>query len=163
MFIRKAVLGDLERILEIYSYARILMAQNGNPTQWGTAYPYEHLLIEDIDLGRLYVAVESEIEGVFLMESGPDETYIEIDGEWLNSDEYYVIHRIASSGRVKGVLKTAVDYCLQFCKNIKIDTHEDNKPMQKALEKLGFKRCGTIYVYDDWEGRSPRIAYQLSV
>ena len=36
------------------------------------------------------------------------------------------------------------------------DTHEDNLPMQRVLEKNGFQRCGTIFVEDG----SPRIAYQ---
>ncbi len=164
MIVRKAENKDLSRILEIYAAAREKMAQNGNPTQWGTEYPYEHLLKEDIEIGRLYVVdCNDSVEGVFLMESGPDETYLNIEGEWLNNEPYYVIHRIAASGRVKGVLKTAVDFCLQFCNNVKIDTHKDNITMQTALTKLGFEYCGTIYVLAPWEGRSPRMAYQLSV
>ncbi len=35
MKIRTATILDLERILEIYAYARTFMAQTGNPTQWG--------------------------------------------------------------------------------------------------------------------------------
>ncbi len=164
MIIRKACEKDLERCLEIYEIARQKMRENKNPTQWGESYPYQNLLEEDIKLGRLYVAeFDGNIEGVFLSESGPDDTYIKIDGKWLNNEPYYVIHRIASSGRVKGVLKSAVDFTLKFCKNIKIDTHENNKPMQKALSKLGFVYCGTIYVFADWEGISPRMAYHLSV
>ncbi len=163
MQIRKAEMEDLSAILDIYSNARKTMAQNGNPTQWGTEYPYKHLLEEDILLGRLYVVEQDGVcEGVFLMESGPDETYLEIEGKWLNDKPYYVIHRIASSGRVKGVLKMAVDYTTQFCNNIRIDTHENNIAMQNALSRLGFKPCGTIYVYADWEGKSPRIGYHLS-
>ena len=38
-----------------------------------------------------------------------------------------------------------------------IDTHEKNKTMQHVVEKLGFKRCGIIYIEDG----TPRIAYQL--
>lgn len=33
MKIRTATILDLERILEIYAYARTFMAQTGNPTQ----------------------------------------------------------------------------------------------------------------------------------
>ena len=162
MIIRKAINEDLSRILEIYASARERMASNGNPTQWGTEYPYKHLLEEDIVLGRLYVVEQDGTpEGVFLMESGPDETYLDIEGEWLNQEDYYVIHRIAASGKVKGVLKAAVQYALQFTNNVKIDTHKDNIPMQNALTKLGFKYCGIIYVFAPWEGQSPRMAYQL--
>ncbi len=163
MIIRKALPTDLERCLKIYSDAREFMRENGNPDQWGTEYPYEHLLVEDIKIGRLYVVENNDVvEGVFLMESGPDETYLEIEGEWLNNEPYYVIHRIASSGRVKGIVKAAVDFALQNTKNVRIDTHEKNLTMQAALTKIGFKYCGTIYVFAPWEGRSPRMAYHLS-
>ena len=164
MNVRKATKNDLVRCLEIYEIARQMMRQNGNPTQWGEEYPYKHLLEEDIDIGRLYVVdVDGSVEGVFFMEQGPDETYMQIEGSWLNNELYYVIHRIASSGRAKGVLKSAVEYTKQFSKNIKIDTHEKNTAMQNALAKLGFKYCGIIYVFAPWEGKSPRMAYQLCV
>ncbi len=164
MIIRKALKTDIGRCLEIYADAREFMRANGNPDQWGNEYPYEHLLCEDIELSRLYVAdCDGSVEGVFLMESGPDETYLEIEGEWLNDQPYFVIHRIASSGRVKGIVKKAVDFALKNTKNVRIDTHEKNLTMQKVLENLGFKYCGTIYVFAPWEGRSPRMAYHLSV
>ena len=163
MIIRKAMESDLERCLEIYANAREFMRVNGNPDQWGTEYPYEHLIREDVELGRLYVAdCEGSVEGVFLMESGPDETYLEIEGQWLNDEPYYVIHRIASSGKAKGVVKMAVDFALKNTRNVRIDTHEKNKTMQNVLSKLGFQYCGTIYVFAPWEGKSPRMAYHLS-
>ena len=122
MIIKKATAADLDRCLEIYKNAREYMRQNGNPDQWGTEYPYEHLIVEDIEIGRLYVVdCDGSVEGVFLMESGPDDTYLEIEGEWLNDEPYYVIHRIASSGRVKGVVKAAVDFALKNTKNVRID------------------------------------------
>lgn len=164
MTIRKAIKNDLDRCLEIYSDAREYMRQNGNPDQWGTEYPFDYLIKDDIELGRLYVVdCEGLVEGVFLMESGPDETYSEIEGQWLNDEPYYVIHRIASSGKVKGVVNVAVDFALQNTKNVRIDTHEKNLTMQKVLEKIGFKHCGTIYVYAPWEGKSPRMAFHLSI
>lgn len=163
MIIKKATAADLDRCLEIYKNAREYMRQNGNPDQWGTEYPYEHLIVEDIEIGRLYVAdCDGSIEGVFLMESGPDDTYLEIEGEWLNEEPYYVIHRIASSGRVKGVVKAAVEFALKHTQNVRIDTHEKNLTMQSVLTRLGFKHCGTIYVFAPWEGKSPRMAYHLS-
>ena len=40
---------------------------------------------------------------------------------------------------------------------LRIETHEDNKTMQKAVEKLGFKRLGIIQLDD----KSFRILYEL--
>lgn len=158
MQIRKAKLEDLPEIMEIYSIARGFMAENGNPTQWGSAYPPREMIEEDIRDGCSYVWEGSEgLEGVFYFKEGEDPSYVRIEnGAWLNEDSYGAIHRVASRGRQKGMLAACVEWCWQRCKNLKIDTHEDNHVMQNALEKNGFVRCGRIYVED----RSPRIAYQ---
>ena len=160
MLVRKAVESDYNRIMEIYEIARSFMAETGNPHQWGDlGYPYPDLIKEDIEEQRLLVITENEtVEGVFFWSLGVDPTYVEIDGQWLNDKPYGVIHRIAGSGRVKGILKTAVEYGLQFSDNIKIDTHVDNTVMQSALEKLGFQYCGMVYLpHGVW-----MRAYQLS-
>lgn len=160
MLVRKALKSDYKRIMEIYRIAREFMTQTGNPHQWGDlGYPYSEMIAEDFENGELFAITESgSIEGVFFWKYGDDPTYSQIDGSWLNEKPYGVIHRIASLGRVKGVLRTAVDYCLQFTDNIRMDTHVDNTVMQSALEKLGFKYCGMVYLpHDVW-----MKAYQLS-
>ncbi len=160
MQIRLANEDDYDRIMEIYSIARSFMAQTGNPHQWGDlGYPYPDMIENDIKEKQLLVITEDDsVEGVFFWKLGDDPTYREIDGRWLNDKPYGVIHRIAGSGRVKGVLKAAVEYCLQFTDNIRIDTHIDNTVMQSALEKLGFKCCGKVYLpHGVW-----MKAYQLS-
>ena len=160
MLVRKAVESDYNRIMEIYENARVFMAKTGNPHQWGDlGYPYPDLIKEEIEEQRLLVITENEtVEGVFFWSLGVDPTYVEIDGQWLNDKPYGVIHRIAGSGKVKGILKTAVEYGLQFSDNIKIDTHVDNIVMQSALEKLGFIYCGMVYLpHGVW-----MKAYQLS-
>ncbi|MBE6799111.1 MAG: GNAT family N-acetyltransferase [Ruminococcaceae bacterium] len=161
MQIRKAMAEDLPIILDTYEIARRFMREHGNPYQWSdSGYPSVDLLECDIKLKQLYVLESDDgLEGVFMYNVGPDPTYHKIDGEWLNSEPYSVIHRIASRGRKKGVLRLAVDFATKFSKNIKIDTHEYNTVMQNALQGLGFKRCGTIYL----ENGDPRIAYQLKI
>lgn len=157
MIVEKARFSDLDEILQIYERARQFMAENGNPNQWKKVHPPKDSLIENIEEQKLYILKsENGIEAVFFFDEGPDPTYDYIEGSWLNDRPYHVIHRIASAGRVKGVLKICVDWCLTVCDNIKIDTHEDNKIMQHSLLKLGFKHCGTIYVPD----YGPMRAYQ---
>ena len=46
--IQKADISQLPRILEIYEKARVFMAESGNPDQWGTAYPPEEMIRQDI-------------------------------------------------------------------------------------------------------------------
>ena len=158
MTVCKATLEQIEEILAVYETARQFMKKHSNPTQWADRYPPESLVEKDIAEGKLYTVIyEGVIEGVFFFDEGPDPTYETINGAWLNSLPYCVIHRIASSGRKKGILKTAVEFCSGFCDNIRIDTHTDNFVMQKALQKLGFKPCGTVNL----ENGEERIAYQV--
>lgn len=156
--VRKASRNDLERIMQIYEYAREFMKNTGNPDQWGTSHPARELVQADIRDGvcRL-VCDENGIRGVFALLAGPDPTYLRIEnGAWLNDGPYIAIHRIASDGKAHGVFRCAADHCKALCANIRIDTHADNRIMQKSIEKNGFVRCGIIYTADG----SPRIAYQ---
>jgi RimJ/RimL family protein N-acetyltransferase len=159
MEIRRAVLGDLDHIMDIYRYARAYMAQTGNPTQWGDSYPERSMLENDIHIGRLYVCEdETGIQAVFMFTVGEDPTYSIIeDGSWKNDLPYGTIHRLAGSGKIKGVSKACIDFCKEHIPNVRADTHRDNRIMQRVLEANGFEKCGTIYVGDG----SSRIAYQF--
>ena len=159
--IRNSREDDLDRMLEIYAYAREQMKLHGNPTQWIT-YPERDLLEYDIRLGRSYVLEsEGKVCGTFVFVTGDDPSYgIIEDGAWLNDHPYGTIHRIASDGTQRGILSEAVDFAFERVADIRIDTHGDNKVMQNALAKLGFAKCGTIYCIDDVSDHSPRIAYQ---
>jgi hypothetical protein len=157
MNIRHALPEDIERILLIYARAREAMRRSGNPTQWGDGKPARETVEADIQQGNLYVIEqEGAIAGVFAFILGEDATYRAIEGQWLNTFPYGTVHRVASSGRVGGILEACIGYCAAVLPNIRIDTHQDNRIMQYLLEKLGFCRCGIIHVEDG----SPRIAYQ---
>ena len=155
--VRKALLDDMPRILEIYAYARQFMAETGNPNQWGKTNPPEHQLLQDISEGQLYVVEDTQIHGVFFLGFGEDPTYAKIyEGSWLSDAPYGTIHRIAGDGS-GGIVGTAVAYAKKMTNHLRIDTHEDNKVMQHVVEKQGFRRRGMIYIADG----SPRIAYEM--
>lgn len=103
-----------------------------------------------------------EILGAFYFAIEEDASYQEIfEGKWKNQEAYGVIHRVASSGSGKGFAAACFDWCreqcLAFgCRNLRIDTHADNKVMQHVLEKNGFAYCGKIYLQDG----AMRLAYQ---
>ncbi len=155
--LRKAEASELDVLMSIYDTARSFMRKNGNMNQWINGYPDRETVSADICDGKLYAVCNgSEICGVFYFSVGIDETYNTIyDGCWLNNEEYGVVHRIGSSGTAKGVLKCAVDFAFGHVHNVRIDTHSDNTVMQHLLEKLGFTKCGIIYISDG----TPRIAY----
>ena len=156
--IRKAQWDDLNRIEEIFSYARKFMKENGNPEQWKDDKPSMDKVKEDIRNGDFYV-VESDGKAVavFAFPIGIDPTYLYIeDGQWLDDAPYGTIHRIASDGTVKGIFETALHFVERFHVDIRIDTHKDNKVMQHVIEKNGFHKCGIIFIEDG----SERLAYQ---
>ena len=156
--IRKASREDLPRVEEIYAYARKFMEETGNPHQWGKTTPETTQLIDDIAKGDLYVLTDNGIiHGVFYFYIGTDPTYGVIeDGNWRSDTPYGTIHRIAGDGS-GGVLAAAVAFGKTKINHIRIDTHHDNKIMQRAIAKQGFSRSGIIYLEDG----SPRIAYDL--
>lgn len=159
MNIRKANYKDLEEIRLIYQSARKFMSDNGNPNQWGNNNPPLSRTEEDLRENNLYV-VEDDIDilAVFFYKYGDDPTYkIIYQGNWLNNSPYGIIHRIAVSdkARGKGIAGICFDFAYSQCKNLKIDTHKDNIPMQRALAKHGFKQCGIIHLINGDE----RIAF----
>lgn len=158
MKIRKVSVDELERVMEIYEAARAYMKENGNPTQWGDDYPPRELIFSDIERGCCYACEEDgEIWGVFYYCREEDPTYQTIyDGAWLNDAPYGVLHRIAVTKHGHGVAAHCFDFCFSDCQNLKLDTHLDNIPMQRALAKNGFVRCGTVYL----ETGEALLAYQ---
>ena len=162
MEIRHSQTADLPRMMELYAYARQFMAEHGNPNQWGpTNWPPQELLEEDIAAGRSYVCThDGRIVGTFAFLFGPDiePTYRTIyDGAWLDDSPYGVIHRMAGDGSVKGIGAFCIEWALEECGHVRVDTHGDNVVMQNLLAKLGFTHCGTIYVEED---DYPRLAYE---
>ena len=160
MKIRPACPRELDGIMKIYADARAFMKENGNPEQWGDHYPPRELICEDIARGCCRVCeCDGEIVGVFYYAEGEDPTYRVIEGgAWLNDLPYGVIHRIATDRQRRGVASFCFAWALDRCKNLKIDTHRDNLPMQRSLAKNGFTRCGIVHLADGDE----RIAYQKS-
>lgn len=158
MEIRKTNLSELDNVMEIYARARKFMAEHDNPTQWGNNKPSREQVEQDILAGKSYVCIEgNQIAAVFYFAKEDDPAYEKIyDGQWLNGEEYAVVHRIASAGTIKGAGSFCVQWACEQFGNIKIDTHKDNYVMQSMLKKNGFWHCGTIYLED---GES-RLAFQ---
>ena len=108
--------------------------------------------------GKHYLCeADGQIAAVFYFAKEEDPTYVKIyDGAWLNDKDYAVVHRIASSGVVKGAGSFCMNWASEQYHDLKIDTHADNYVMQNMLKKCGFIQCGTIYLEDG----EPRIGFQ---
>lgn len=157
--IRPATEKDINRILEIYSAAKKFMRENGNPTQWNGNYPDKALLLEDIKKNHFFVIADEEtgfVHACFTLMDCDDPTYAYIEGAWKSQKPYGTIHRVASDGSRKGVFGECVAFARTRFNHLRIDTHDDNKPMQHVILKQGFEYRGIIYLEDG----SPRRAYE---
>lgn len=158
MEIRKAKLADLSQIMEIYAKARIFMAEHGNAEQWAGGYPQEELIRKHIQDKEFYVCMEEkEIACVFQFFIGEDADYQKIEnGAWLNDAPYAVVHKVASARGIKGAATFCINWCYEQWQNLRMDTHENNIPMQNFLKKAGFRYCGIVYTGE----HSKRLAFQ---
>ena len=156
--IRFATSLDIPRALAIYDSARQFMRRSGNTVQWVNGYPSEALLRSDVAAGRLFVMEDAGgVYAVFAFIIGDDPTYQVIDGAWLDDATLYgTLHRLGSDGTHTGVLAEAVAWAWTRCPHLRADTHEDNHPMRRCLERAGFAYTGTIHVADG----TPRRAYE---
>ena len=164
MIIRKSSKEDVKDIMKIINKAKEFLKENG-VDQWQDGYPNSETIENDILNNDSYVLLkDNKIIATLAISFDGEKTYDVIyDGKWLSNGKYAVIHRIAIDNEHKGIgiasyiLQKAYDICLDNGVNsIKIDTHEENTPMQKLLKKNNFKYCGVIYLEDN----TKRIAFE---
>ncbi len=161
--IRKATLNDLENILKIIKEAQVRMKESGL-TQWQNNYPNKEIIISDILGEHAFIYEDKELLATMSV-FNYDPVYENIEGAWLNQNDYMVIHRIAVGNKGLGLkitdkfYKFVLDYFK--VKDIRIDTHKKNIQMIKSLERNNFKLVGIVHVLTDLD--SERLAYHLSV
>ena len=112
--------------------------------------PAAEQLAADLAAGGSYVCeVDGRVVATFAFLPGPDECYDVIeDGQWRSDTPYAVLHRVASDGTVHGIAAAMFAFAKERADHLRIDTHQDNLPMQGAIIKAGFERAGIVYVSD---------------
>lgn len=152
MVLRKAERTDLPAVWTIIQHAIEKRRLDGS-RQWQDGYPNPGTLENDLEHGFGHLLEE---DGEPLLYAAvifePEPAYTAIEGKWLTDGPYVVLHRVAASpkaaGRNIGTLffRMAEDLCrAKGVPSIKVDTHFDNKPMLRILEKLGYTYCGEVY------------------
>ena len=166
MQITLAKTSQLSSMMDIVLDAQKYLAQLGID-QWQNGYPNEAVLLNDIHNNESYCVFDDDgqLMGMTMFTTRPENTYNAIDGNWLTADdaEYGVIHRLAVSNRHRslGVAKFIFEQCEAKLRannvlSMRIDTHEENKGMQKLIAQLGYDYCGVILL----ENGDKRIAYE---
>ena len=166
MNLRRAETSDLSHIMEIIGHAQQYLAEQ-NIDQWQDGYPPKEWVITDIKERECYVVENTNHQimatTVFIDRKEPN--YNKISGDWLTDldAKYGVIHRLAihQDYRRLGIAKfvlLAFENKLkkQQFNSMRIDTHKDNKGMQRLLENLDYAYCGVIYL----ENNDERLAFE---
>ena len=151
---RRAEITDMDALLDILEQAKAYLRESG-VDQWQEGYPNREALAADIEAGRgwLFECVDNgEIAGYECVAMTPEVCYREIDGAWLTEGENYaVIHRAMAAARYRGTRLAAEMFCFAAelaagmgRLSVRVDTHRDNKAMNRLCEKQGFTYCGVV-------------------
>ena len=164
-----ATAEHLDRMCDITDQAKRQL-RGLDVNQWQNGYPCRETWVQDIADGCTYLAMEDgSVQGIFAYKEGPDPSYAVIDGAWLTGDDarYAALHRVcvADESKGKGVAGAMFQYafdlaCRANMASVRIDTHPENVPMRRALEKAGFRYCGEIRLAEGAEQGDLRIAFE---
>lgn len=163
MKFRKATKQDIPSIMQIINDAKVYM-EEAKINQWKKEYPNEDVISKDIENRESYVLEDERgVVGTAVISFKRERTYDNIrEGKWLHEGTYSVIHRVAVKRELKGLgiagmlIGEAERLSVDRVDSLRVDTHKDNKSMQRTLIKYGFTPCGIITLFDG----SDRIAYE---
>ena len=156
-------------MMQIVQHAQHYLASLGID-QWQNGYPNEKVLINDINNNESYLVLDEEhqIQAIAMFTTRTEPTYANINGNWLTESTatYGVIHRMAvrntsrSTGLAQFIFRQFEQKLKEYNINsMRIDTHQDNKGMQRLLNKLGYVYCGIIYLEDG----NKRLAFEKKI
>lgn len=151
---RRCCPNDIEAVAAIFTQAHAFMREQNLP-QWQGEYPNAEDVKADIEQGIGWVLEDGKVVAYAAVRLGVEPTYAVIEGAWHSDAPYATLHRVAVAEYGKGYVGQVFAHASRMAECLRIDTHERNKPMRRAIEKFGFAECGVIYVEDG----SPRIAY----
>lgn len=150
----KATPQDMPEIMAIINDAKEMLKENGID-QWQKGYPNEAVMLQDINNEDLYFAkIKGKSVAILALVFDEDPNYLHIEeGKWLTDLRYSVIHRVAvGKGQLgKGIMGRIFTYSEELTlekglQSMRIDTHPENKSMQRALTKAGYQYCGHVFM-----------------
>ncbi len=159
----------LEEICQVMEQAKRRLKALGLD-QWQKGYPSRAVWEEDLDLERAWVATsEGAVIAAFTLTHEPEPSYQRIQGAWWGAagERYTSLHRLCVGDAWLG--QGVAGLCLAFAleqaaqagdASLRVDTHPNNGPMNRALEKAGFRRCGQIHLVGGPEDGDLRVAYE---
>lgn len=168
LFVRPGQSADVPAILAVIAGARAFLGHQ-HIDQWQGSYPDAAAVEQDIARGVNRVLVmDGQVVGTASLIQGPDPFYKYIEGgTWIGGADvpYYAIHRFALGDAGRGLHLSRVfmtsllsELYSRGVRDVRIDTHPDNRIMQHVVTGNGFAHRGTVYLD---EPVPERLAYQL--
>lgn len=139
--------------------------------QWQKGYPAREDWEQALAAGKVTALEEDgEILAACIYQTAAEPSYASIDGAWLTAGEYVSVHRmcVAKEARGRGLAGELFRLGEELARregmpSVRVDTHEGNLPMRRALEKAGYTCCGVIIIRGSVEDGDPRVAYEKRV
>ena len=161
MIFRKATATDLPAVWTILQQAIERRRLDGSD-QWQNGYPNEGVVQSDMANGYAYVLEDGEIVAYAAVIFDEEPAYNTIEGQWLSSGNYTVVHRVATSDAALGkgvatqLFREIESLCLaRKVPSIRVDTNFDNLAMLRVFEKLDYTYCGEVLLHG-----APRKAFE---
>lgn len=163
MEFRLAKSDDKSQLDKIYEDGSKKLKSEGINQWQGVDKPNTYNLENLINDKVIYVLEDdNKIVSTALIFNYDEDYENNLDGIWNLDGSYISIHRVGtiSNKRNKGYGRKILEFCEEYArennfKSIRIDTHEDNKSMQRLLKSLGYNNCGIVYL----DGRKKRLAF----
>lgn len=173
---RPAVREDFERVASLIDVGHETFAALGIDEGRNKKYPSSRRLMHSIKNGTTHVVEDGDgrLIAVFAVSFSPDKNYargIE-GGAWLTDTNavpqpYAELHWVSVDYRARrrGVGMFILDKADQIARaggrsSIRADVYEPNAPMQKLLEKHGYRRCGIVAIRDVLGREKRRVGYE---
>ena len=166
---RLAKENDLDAIMGIIDDGKLFLKMQG-VDQWQKGDPSAAKILEDIHQKEGYVLCNDGqvVASVAILMRDEANYAALLSGEWGNKAPYAAIHRIALQSSTRGTAFSSqlMQHIKAVCLSkglytIRVDTHRQNIPMQRYLEKNGFVRRGTIFLLGGAEKGAERIVYDV--
>ncbi|MGK4151611.1 GNAT family N-acetyltransferase [Kurthia gibsonii] len=142
---------QITRTMEIIEDGRANLKQLGLP-QWQNGYPDLEQMKKDVEQQKSYVLMDGQkIIGTVCLDEDGELAYDALNGKWSSNDPYIAIHRmaVAKETAAKGIgtqfLQAIEEVVLaKGFKQIRLDTHTENIPMQRVAKKNHYQYVGNV-------------------
>lgn len=158
--------ADCQRVCTLLKHGQAQLKALG-VDQWQGDFPVRSDVMGSILNGETYFLLKAgraEPVGTVRMLRVDDPTYAVIrGGAWLSDGRYATLHKIATAQDARGqgvgrqiFLEAERMAMAEGFDSLRVDTHEQNRPMRSLIERLGFAYCGVIQIADGTD----RVAYE---